>query len=368
MAFMVVVNNPGSWTEIYGPFKHAAWHGCTPTDLVFPFFLFIVGVSMAISLRRFETNPMSKELWARIFRRVAMLVGLGLLLALIPNFDFAHLRIPGVLQRIGLCILLATPLVVVCRGAWLAIVGATILLAYALVIVLIRCPNAAGQWGVPTLEPDHNLIRVIDQWLFGPNHLYSRSPTDPEGLLSTLPAVVTVLMGVHSGRLIVSRLSMSRPTGGVHAGTESHAAGSTALGLLVEGLVWAVLGIMLSLILPLNKSLWTPSYVLFSGGLAGFTLGLMYWVIDVRGIRGPTRWLEAMGENAILLFFASGVVGRLMGHIHVGDVTLKAWVYQRGFLTWLSAESASMAFALSNLTCWALVLWVLWKKRWIWRV
>lgn len=358
MAFMVIVNNPGSWTEIYPPLKHAAWHGCTPTDLVFPFFLYIVGVSMALSLRRFEGSPWSKELWLKTLKRSGTLIGLGLLLALIPSFDFANLRVPGVLQRIGLCILLATPIVLLCRGVWLAAVGGGILLAYAMVLVLIPVANAAGVLGPPTLQPDDNLVRVIDLWVFGPSHIYSRSPTDPEGLLSTLPAVVTVLMGVHSGRLFIA----------MRRGDPLQPPRLAAPVMLIEGAVWVAMGAMLTLVMPFNKPLWTPSYVLFTGGLAGITLGVLYWLVDLRGVRRPTRWLEAMGENAILLFFASGVVGRLMGTVKVGDGTLKQWVYEHGFLSWLSGERASLAFALTNLVVWALVLWVLYTKRWVWRV
>jgi predicted acyltransferase len=358
MAFMVVVNNPGSWTEIYAPLRHAAWHGCTPTDLVFPFFLYIVGVSMALSLRRFEGAPWSRDLWFRTLKRSGLLIGMGLLLALIPTFDFANVRVPGVLQRIGLCILLATPIVLCCRGVWLAAVGGGFLLAYGLAIVLIPVANAAGEFGPSTLQPDDNLARVVDLWVFGTNHIYSKSPTDPEGLLSTLPAVVTVLMGVHTGRLLMA----------MRGGDPQQPPRLAVPVMLIEGVVWTAIGGMLALVMPLNKPLWTPSYVLFTGGLAGITLAGLYWLIDCKGVRKPTRWLEAMGENAILLFVGSGVVGRLMGTFKVGDITLKQWVFERGFLSWLSGERASLAFALANLAVWALVLWVLYKKRWVWRV
>lgn len=368
MAFMVIVNNPGSWNTIYAPLKHADWHGCTPTDLVFPFFLYIVGVAMAISLRRFEGEPWARDLWIRTIRRSGMLIALGLILALLPKFDLVHLRIPGVLQRIGVCILLATPLVLLCRGIWLAVVGGGILLAYGMAIVFISCSNAAGEWGPSTLAVHDNLVRMIDQWVFGPNHLYAKSQTDPEGLLSTLPALVSVLMGVHTGRFIVAERAQDAAPQAVEESAGKRSGRILAPVMLIEGVVWTAIGGMLSLVMPLNKALWTPSYVLFTGGLAGILLGGLYWLIDVKGIRRPTRWLEAMGENAILLFFASGLVGRMLGYWKVGDISLKQWIYEQGFLSWLSGEQASLAFALANLAVWAIILWVLWKKRWIWRV
>ena len=195
IAAMILVNNPGSWAHVYAPLRHADWHGCTPTDLIFPFFLFIVGTSMAFSMRGYLSGDRPRSsAYARIARRVAALFALGLVLSGVLWNDWSVLRIPGVLQRIALVYLLASVLVLNARPAVQGVVAVVALLGYWL--LLTRVPGPDGSWG---LGAESNIVRAADLALIGEAHLYSNSPTDPEGLLSTLPAVVTTLLGYWSG-------------------------------------------------------------------------------------------------------------------------------------------------------------------------
>ncbi len=328
IAAMLLVNNPGSWSHVYAPLRHAEWHGWTPTDLIFPFFLFIVGAAMAWSLRRYREAGagVSRGFAVRVTRRVALLVGLGLLLNAFPTFDLAGVRLPGVLQRIGLVYLIAAPLVVLCSGRMLVVVGAMVLLVYWWVL---------GRWG---MSPDENLARTIDHALFGPFHLYrSGESTDPEGLLSTLPAVVTTLLGYRAGLLIRDGGRVDR--------------------VLIESGVLAGLGLLWGVVLPINKPLWTPSYVLLSAGLAGVCFAGAYWLIDMQGRRWIGRPFEQMGVNAITAFVGSGLLARVLIHVRVGDDTLKGHAYGWLVETGLGPMNASLAFGVLTVLLWMGILW-----------
>jgi predicted acyltransferase len=330
VAAMLLVNNPGTWSAVYDPLEHAAWHGWTPTDLIFPFFLFIVGVSMAFSvLPRLEAGDAPGGLFARAAKRSAILVLLGLLLTAFPyyNLDLAHLRLPGVLQRIGLAFLLASVVVLFTRHRTQIGITAALLLGYWAAMMLVPVPG----YGAGNLSKDGNLAAYVDRAVLGTDHLWKSAKTwDPEGLLSTLPAVATVLLGVFAGRWMRSARSPA----------------DRLVGLFLAGTAAVTLGWMWNEVFPINKALWTSSYVLLTAGLALHALAVCYWMVDVRGWRRWSTPFVWFGMNAIAAFFLSGIVARLLGMIKPGGVALKQRIFDAAFDSWLPAHDASLAFAL----------------------
>jgi predicted acyltransferase len=360
MAAMVVVNNPGDWANIYAPLRHAAWDGWTPTDLIFPFFLFIVGVSMTLS-RGTMGNP-----W-RIVRRGCMIFALGLFLAGFPRFPLATIRIPGVLQRIALCYLAAAflfrrtaPPQVATGDARLLMHGRRVLawaagltLAYWAVMALVPPPGGvAGD-----LRPSYDLGAYIDRTLLG-GHLWSQSKTwDPEGLLSTIPAIGTTLLGLIAGLWLASSKSGPRK----------------AAGLAVVGVVGIVIGQTWDVVFPINKSLWTSSYVWFMAGAASLTLAFCYWLIDVKGWKTWSRPFVVLGLNAITLFVASGLLAKSLGLIKLQGadgqmVSLRTVIYRTAFVPLASPVNASLLYALANLAVLYALLYVMYRRGWFLKV
>ena len=348
VAAMVLVNNPGSWRYVYWPLRHAEWHGFTPTDMVFPFFLFIVGVSIPLALGpRLESGgPKARSaLVGRILRRSAAIFALGLLLHALPFFHLATLRIPGVLQRIAVCYLLAALLVVLTGGAagWRgqAAVAGALLVGYWL--LMTRVPPPGGVAG--DLSPAGSLAGYVDRLVLGPHIWQVAKVYDPEGVLSTLPAVATTLLGVLAGHW----LRGGRPGRRV------------ASGLLVAGLAATAAGWLWGLAFPINKSLWTSSYALFMSGLAALALAACYWSIEVRGWRGWARPFVVLGVTALPLFFLSSFMARLMVMIRVGPggPRLQAWLFDHVFAPWLPPVDASLAYALAYVLLWWGLMWAL---------
>lgn len=350
---MLLVNNPGSWDHIYGPLQHAAWHGWTPTDLIFPFFLFIMGSALAFSLRRHLADPDMPRgvVFRRVVKRVVLLVLLGLLLSGFPSYNIHTIRLPGVLQRIGLVYALAVPVVLLLRPTARFVLSFAILGGYWAVLVAVPVEGVA-----PAMDPARNLGRSIDLSVLGEAHLYRGSPTDPEGLLGTLPALVTCLMGYWAGAFVRDR---ARTT-------------ATAARLGIAGLLLAAVGIVLGEFVPINKPLWTPSYVVLTGGLAMACLSVCLWWVDVKRLRGKTRPFELIGLNAIVIFVGAGLMSRLNGMIRVGGggeaPRAKAWVF--GVLTDFGAPAAaaSLGMALVFVIFWLGVAWAMGKRGWIVRV
>lgn len=347
IAGMLIVNNPGSWGAIYPPLRHAEWHGWTPTDLIFPFFLFIVGVSMSYSFAvQIAPGGERIDIAQRAAKRAAIIFLLGLLLHAFPDFlDLADLRIPGVLQRIAIAFLLAMPLVL-----WLGLRGrviaiAVLLLGYWALQTLTTVP---GQ-GPSLLEPGADLGAWIDRTIFGTQHLWSQSRTwDPEGLLSTMPAIGTVLVGSLAGDWLRSGRAQLEKT----------------VGLFVAGSAGLVLGLAWDAVFPINKPLWTSSYVIFTAGMACHTLAICYWLIDVRGWKTWATPFVVFGTNAIAAFFLSSLFARVITMVRVGDdVALKTWIYQNLLASWLAPVNASLAFALLYTTLWLAAMSVLYTRR-----
>jgi predicted acyltransferase len=337
IAAMILVNNPGDWSCAYWPLLHASWHGWTPTDLIYPFFLFMVGMSLAFS-RRQDLRP--------ALVRTLKLVGLGLLLNLYPYFPFAELRWPGVLQRIGLCYLAAFAV-----KRWLGPRGQAGLVAALLVGYWVLMTRVIGPEGhPPSLEMETNLAGQVDRLLLVP-HVWGVTATwDPEGVLSTFPAIATTVLGLLVGGWIRSD---RKPF-------------STPLGLLLGGLMLTALGVLWGeaapawLIFPINKGLWTSSFVLLTGGLAAAFFGLTYWLVDVVGWRLWARPFEVYGKNAIAVYVGSGLLADTLYAIQwagSGGTKMNLWkgLYQTLFASWLPCSQAALAMALSIVGLFALV-------------
>jgi predicted acyltransferase len=351
IAAMLLVNNPGSWSHVYPPLAHAAWNGWTPTDLIFPFFLFIVGIAATFSLGPLlERGDPRPGLFRKVIVRAAVIFLLGLLLQGFPDYDLGHIRIFGVLQRIALSYVLAAALVlrVGVRGQAAALVG--LLLGYWTLMTLVPVPGV----GHGVLEPDLNLSNWVDLHVIGPNHLWQETRTwDPEGLLSTLGALASVLCGVLAGHWVRS----------------SYPAGTKAFGLFAVGSLALGLGLIWGHAFPINKSVWTSSYVVFSGGIACQLLALTYWLVDVKGVRGWTWPFLVFGTNAIAAYWLSSLLAIVLDTIVVthpagGDPrVLKSFVYDTVYATWLAPADASLAYAVSYVLLWLGLLSVLYRRR-----
>jgi predicted acyltransferase len=333
IASMILVNNPGSWNHVYPPLLHAEWHGWTPTDLIFPFFLFIVGVSMSFSFASRGSPPRL----TKVLVRSLVLFGLGLFMAAYPRFDFSHLRIPGVLQRIALCYL-ATSLLVL-RSSRKALYGAPAILLGGYFLLL------RGDFTV-----DGNLGARIDRFLLG-GHLWKET-WDPEGLLSTLPAIATTILGYLAGERLRAR-------DGGH---------ETAATLFTTGWVLILTGLFWSIWFPINKNLWTSSYVLFTAGAALQFLAFLYWTVDVRKWRSWTMPAVVFGRNAIAVFVLSGLVAKSLILYKVArdggsSSSLYQLLYEKAFASWAGPLRGSLLFALATVLFWWLAMWVLYRRR-----
>ncbi len=342
---MILVNDPGSWSHIYPPLEHADWNGWTPTDLIFPAFLFMVGVSMTLSFAsRVSRGVARRALAVHVVRRSALIFAIGLFLNGFPSFDFASIRIMGVLQRIAVCYLAAGLLYLLlsrgkgssdanarARSNFAAIAGITLILlvGYWALLKFVPVPG----YGAGHLGKEDNLGAYIDRTLMG-GHLWSESMTwDPEGLLSTIPAIATLLIGILAGEWLRSDREGSRK----------------AAGLVGAGLVLMAVGRLLHSYFPINKNLWTSTFVLFTGGFSMLALAACYWAVDLRGWRRwAAPWL-VFGMNAILAYALAAIVSEISTDFEFSnaqgrDTTLHGWLYQGFFVPHASPVNASLAF------------------------
>ncbi len=350
IAGMILVNNPGSWGHIYGPLKHAPWHGCTPTDLVFPFFLFMVGVAIPFGLgRRLEAGHGPGGAVPKVLRRGAWLFAFGILLAGFPKFPLDTIRIMGVLQRISLCYVLAAFLFLYTSTRTLVIVCGVALAVYWPLVTLVPVPGH----GAPDIGADGpHLVGWLDRAVLGA-HVWRGGTYDPEGLLSTIPALATALMGVLAGMRL-------RTVG---------ASGRVAPTFAWVGVLLVVVGYTWGRWFPINKPLWTSSYAVFTGGLAFLTLGFCTAVFD--GPRGRitgalARPFRVFGVNALLVFVGSGLLARVVGRLWKlddGRSAQKALYEGLQSHLHLSQINASLAYALIWILGWYLVLEVLYRRK-----
>lgn len=385
VAGMLLVNNPGTWSAIYPPLGHAAWHGWTPTDLIFPFFLFIVGITTQLSITaRRERGDDEGAIRAQILKRGALIFLFGFLLNGFPFFTWGAVpgnpdpdfldrivdrlhnwRIMGVLQRIGLAYVISALIATRASVRTQVITTAAILLGYWFVMTVLPVPGSNGTPGALLLGQGSTTMagywdRVFLDWSrFGlGNHLWTGSTTwDPEGLLSTAGAVGTAMLGNLTGRWI----GQPRPL------IERLA------GMFGTGAIAMMIGLMWHWSFPINKGIWTSSYVLFTGGVAAVSLATIMWLVDHLNQRGWTRFFVVYGMNPMVAFVGSGVMARLIYSILKVDyqgqtVSLQAFIYQTGFASWLEPRDASLAFALAFVAFWYVILLMLHRRNVFFRV
>jgi predicted acyltransferase len=343
IAGMILVNDAGDWSHIYWPLEHAEWNGWTPTDLIFPFFLFIVGVSMVLSFDARRARGASRgALLLHSLKRSAIIFGLGLFLAGYPNFDFHVIRIPGVLQRIAVVYLIASVIVLFAGRAARWAIAAVLLIGYFALMKFVPVPG----YGAGVLTPDGNLAAFIDRALMY-NHLYVAHRYDPEGVLSTLPSVVTCLLGVFTGEWMRGKQPKQ-----------------VVRGLLAGAVIGLAAGKLWGIWLPINKTLWTSSYVLFAGGFAMALLAVCYWLTDIRGRK---RWAQPFvwfGANPLAIFFLATWLSKMSVRHRAGGVLWKTNVYNGIFAhMFASPYLNSLAFATSYvLLFWLVALWLYRRK------
>ncbi len=355
VAGMLLVNNPGNWGAIYPPLAHASWHGWTPTDLIFPFFLFIVGVTTHISLsaRRSRGDDESAIL-RQVIKRGVLIVLIGWALAAFPFWPLSRitdLRIPGVLPRIGLAYIGAALLT--SRGSLKqqVMVLVALLYGYWFAMTLLPVPGLGGIGANLLDDPSSSLAAWLDRALLD-GHLWRQSRTwDPEGLLSTIPAIGTAMLGVFTGRWLASPRPLAERINGMFA----------------VGCLAMVLGLMWHWSFPINKALWTSSYVLFTGGMAAVSIATILWITDVQRVVGWTSFFVTYGLNPMAAFVGSGVMARTIGSLwkmgYEGKATaVQTIVYKELFASWLSPRNASLGFAVVFVLFWYGVLKVMQRR------
>ena len=349
VAGMVLVNNPGSWAHIYWPLEHAEWNGWTPTDLIFPFFLFIVGVAIPLALgKRIERGDKRRALFLKVLYRSVIIFLLGEFLAGFPYFHLSTIRIPGVLQRIAVCYFLASLIFLKTRPPTQAIIAVVLLIVYWRVMKHFPAPGYyAGDW-----SKEGSLASYIDRRVFGP-HIWKQGVVyDPEGLLSTMGALATTLFGVLTGHYLRDK---------------TRAPIERVAHMFIAGVCCVIVGWIWNAWFPINKSLWTSSYVFFTAGLALQFLALCYWLIDIKGYKLWTKPFVIFGVNAIVLFVGTGIMARLMGLIKVprsdgSRPSVQGFIYDNVYASWLSPNRASLAFAISFILLWLFFMWLLYRK------
>ncbi|MCX6151985.1 MAG: DUF5009 domain-containing protein [Ignavibacteriales bacterium] len=359
IAGMIMVNNPGEWGHLYGALGHAKWHGVTPTDLIFPFFLFIVGIAITLSLtKRKERGDNPTKLYLQIIKRSVIIFVLGLILAGFPIFDLTIIRIPGVLQRIAIVYCITSFLFLKANIKTQAIIAFVILFAYWAIMTLIPVPGV----GYSSLGQATNLGAWLDRLIFG-GHLWRAAvdPTgmfppgcwDPEGLLSTLPAISTGIFGILTGHYIL---------------TSKDDKTTKTVWMFVVGNFAVFISMFWDMWFPINKQLWTSSYVIYSGGMALIILAMCYYLIDVKGYSWWTKPFLVYGTNAITVYFLSGIMARLLNLIKLTDaagneIALKTFLYNNLFISWLAPINASLAFAVTYVLFWLGIMWIFYAKK-----
>jgi predicted acyltransferase len=404
---MTIVNNPGSWSSIYPPLEHAEWHGCTPTDLVFPFFVFIMGTAIpfAMPVKHFDGAVFNKilvrslrifclGLFLSVFSRihlfglegipllgVRMVIAFAVAYALLGNFSmkvktilavgifiillslafsglehFEDTRIPGVLQRIAIVYFFASILYLKTNLKTQLGVVASILVIYYLLMAFVPVPG----FGPANFDKGTNLAAWLDNLVLN-GHLWSVSKTwDPEGILSTLPAIGTGILGMYIGQLLnlqTNRTEILKKTA------------VTGVILLIGGLLW-------NIIFPINKSLWTSSYVLYTAGIATLCLSLLYYIIDIQGYKKWAKLFLIWGVNPMIVFFFSGIIPRVLGSIQVQnpetggeEISVLTLIYKHGIAPCFENPlNASLAYALLYAVFWSVILWIFYKKKLIFKV
>ena len=344
IAGMVLVNVQGDPRYAPGALKHATWNGWTIADLVFPAFLFISGAGMAFSLGAHEGSHGDRSTHLGLLRRAATLFALGLALNAVLD-PLSPIRVMGVLQRIALATLLGGLVVLHLRPRLQYLLGGGLLLGYWALLALVPVPGV----GIPALDPDANLPGAVDRVVLGSSHMYTAS-YDPEGLLSTLPAVVTLLAGYWAARWLQGRTGTTR----------------ASVMLVVAGIAVLLLWMAWGIVHPINKRMWTGSFVLVTAGAAVLLLGVIHQVVDVRGHLSRGWALRVLGRNAIVVYVVSELIGAVVRAVPVpfatGDPPLRQWVTDRALAPLTGPSLGSVSFALGLLALLWLVCWALWRR------
>ena len=359
IAGMILVNNPGSWGSIYAPLCHAEWHGLTPTDLVFPFFMFIMGVSTYMSLRKYDFRLTGASL-LKVVRRSVVIFLIGIAIAWLSltlrrissgsgvveamiNFD--HIRMLGVMPRLAICYGVGSLMALSMHRKALAWTVAALLAVYAAVLLLCNGLMFSAD----------NIIAVVDRAVLGEAHMYSDTVDgitlkfDPEGLLSTIPSICHMLIGYLCGAMLMQTTDNRERT----------------LRLFIVGAVLTFAGMLLSYGCPINKKIWSPTFVLTTCGLASTLLALLIWVIDIRGHRRWCRFFESFGVNPLFMYCLGAVLSILFGFISVGGTSLHAWLYADVWTPLAGGDKVlgSLLYALAFVALNWCVGFILYKKK-----
>lgn len=353
IAGMILVNNPGSWGHIYAPLRHAQWNGLTPTDLVFPFFIFIMGISTYISLKKYRFE-FSRQVALKIVRRTVVIFVIGAAIGWFSRFcyywasapadlsfgenlwasiwTFDRMRILGVMQRLALCYCAASLVALTVKHRLIPWVVALLLAGYAL--LLLSCNGF--------VYGEENILSIVDRAVLTPAHMYRDNGIDPEGLLSTLPAIAHVLLGFCVGRMLFGQRPDSVSTADVHR--------ELLIKLFLVGTILTFAGLLLQYGCPLNKKVWSPTYVLTTCGLASSLLALLVWIIDVKGWRRWCLFFESFGVNPLFMYVLGGVISILFG-----STGLHKWLYADLLSPWLGDTAGSLVYALITVAiCWCI--------------
>lgn len=378
VAGMLLVNNPGTWSAIYPPLEHAPWHGWTPTDLIFPFFLFIVGITTELSLRaRRARGDDERAILQQILRRGALIFLFGFLLSGFPYFTWPpalegatfaervvhrmeHWRVMGVLQRIGVAYLIGGLLTWRTSVRQQLVLLFTLLLGYWGLLTLVPVPDTGVPGRFVLDKPDQLLSAWLDRAVLGVDHLWSGGKTwDPEGLLSTLPAVGTMICGTFAGKWIAQQQRILT---------------DRLAGLFAVGALAMMIGAMWHWVFPINKNIWTSSYVVFTAGIGAVSLATCMWIIDVMQLRRWTFPFVVYGMNPMLAFLGSGLMARIISSIWTWETadgtrtSAQGFVFKTLYASWLPPREASFAYAVSFVVFWFLVLWAAWKRGYVLKV
>ena len=343
MALMVLVNTPGDGAHTYGQLQHAEWNGWTLTDTVFPSFLWIVGVAITLSLgKRMAAGDARGHLFAQVLRRAAILYMLGLVVYAYP-FSLSTQRWLGVLQRIAICYLIASVIYLTTGVRGQLIWIGSLLASYWLLMKLVPVPG----YGAGDLAVGHNLANYIDRIVLGSHNYAGTKAWDPEGIVSTIPAIATALFGILAGHILRMRRQLS----------------TRAAWLLGSGAVLIALGLVASIWLPINKKLWTSSYALLMAGLDFVVFAICLWLVDIRGFKRAVKPLTIMGMNAITVYMISELLDEALGALH-----WRGPLYRAVFVPLASPMNASLLYATAYTALLWLIAYGMYRRGWFWRV
>lgn len=342
IAAMILVNEPGSWSYVYAPLLHAKWHGCTPTDLIFPFFLFMVG--MAISLGRPKTGEERKSATKKILKRSFYLIIIGLFLNGFPFFDFNTIRIPGVLQRIGLVFLVVALMYHYLSIKAQAIIGGALLIIYWIMMAFIPVPGI----GPASFDVNSNFAAWFDRLILM-GHMWDITETwDPEGLFTTIPAIGSAIIGVIAGYILFKHEDKK----------------SALLKLFVLANVLICSGLIWDMVFPFNKNLWSSSYVLYTGGIAIHFYAVLYWFLDIKKHKSSLAYpFVVFGSNAITVYSFSMIMEKSLSAITIGENSILQHFYNAVCYFISDNYLSSLVYAVCFVLVSYLPVWIMFRKK-----